>query len=660
MRLQDLSVKRKLTIGTMLVSGLSLLAACVAFVLMDQIQQHDDLVRRLRSISDIVSFNSAAALEFQDRAGAEIVLSALHLEKSIDAGRIFLEDGSPFASYVRSGMPEAQLPNSVPPEEVYSTDSHLILVRAIVLDGERIGTLYLRSDLSGLRSALARNLRVTGAVLAACLVIALLLGLGIQRMISGPIRSLADTAKRISEENDYSVRAAKHGQDELGALVDAFNQMLERIEQDADLKRQRARLEAEVERRKRLYEELKEEKERAEAAVVAKTNFLTNMSHEIRTPMTAIFGFADELLEAGDISQAPADRLEALYAIKRNGSHLIAILNDILDIAKVEAGRLSVEQDRFYLLQIIEDVVALMRIHATEKDLRLDLEYEPPVPETIEGDPTRLKQVLLNLVGNALKFTERGSVTLNIRMLGDASTRRIRFSVVDTGIGISEEHCRHLFQAFEQVDDSASREHGGSGLGLAISKRLVELMGGSIELESEPGRGSTFTVEVPTGSIEGVRMISDPDAERRLVPGEPSGSSPSLKGCRVLVAEDAPDNQRLIRSLLHRAGADVELAENGRVAVEKALAAWEAAHPFDLILMDMQMPEVDGYEATRTLRARDYQGPIIALTAHAMEADRERCLLAGCDGFQTKPLNKAALIETLYQHVQKARADETR
>jgi signal transduction histidine kinase/CheY-like chemotaxis protein len=381
----------------------------------------------------------------------------------------------------------------------------------------------------------------------------------------------------------------------------------------------------------------------AEQASAAKSEFLANMSHEIRTPMTAVLGYADVLFEEGNLQQAPPQRLDAIITIRRNVRHLLGIINDILDLSKIEAHKLAVEKIACSPGELLQDVRALVAVPADAKGLALELEYTTPIPATIHSDPTRVRQILVNLAGNAIKFTEIGRVRICASYI-PGPTPRIRFSIQDTGIGMSEEQIARLFRPFTQADSSSTRIHGGTGLGLTICKRLAELLGGAIEVRSQPSVGSEFALVLPTGPIEGVAMLSaaPSDAERARDAAPAAQARPRLS-VGVLLAEDGPDNQRLIGHFLRSAGAQVTIAENGRIAVELALQAWQHGEPFDVVLMDMQMPEMDGYAATRELRQRGYAGPIIALTAHAMSTDRERCCAAGCDEFETKPVNRDAL-----------------
>ncbi len=393
----------------------------------------------------------------------------------------------------------------------------------------------------------------------------------------------------------------------------------------------------------------------AEEANQAKSAFLANMSHEIRTPMTAILGFADVLLEDGDAGGEPVDRKSSLQTIKRQGEHLLEILNGILDLSRIESGHVELERVRVAPLEIIAEVAALMRVRAVAKRLPVLTSFAGRVPEALLTDPVSLRQILINLVANAIKFTDAGQVELHTRFREAGADSQLEIEMRDTGIGITPEQRERLFRPFAQGNASVTRRYGGTGLGLAISQRLAHLLGGRVEVESEPGRGSIFRLVLPTGALPDARFIEDPAraielAERQVaVAAEPS----QQYACRVLLAEDGRDNRLLITHLLERLGATVHAVEDGEHAVESALAAQGTEAEFDLVLMDMQMPVLDGYEATRALRRAGYEGTIVAITAHAMSRDRERCLEAGCTDFLTKPIERERLVEVVATHSRK-------
>ncbi len=400
--------------------------------------------------------------------------------------------------------------------------------------------------------------------------------------------------------------------------------------------------------RKRIEGELAHARDEAETAAKVKSEFLANMSHEIRTPMTAILGYTEILM--GD--KMEPRQLEAVTTIRRNGEYLLQIINDILDLSKIEAGKLEVERIPCSPSQILGEVVSLMRVRAQEKRLPLEIRFDGTMPESIQSDPIRLRQILINLTANAVKFTETGSVCVEARIVGARSADpKLQVDVIDTGIGMSAEQTARLFKPFTQVDSSSTRRYGGTGLGLVISKRLAESLGGDITVRSVLGEGTTFTLTVTTGALEGQAVPGEPDQlpsqsdrwDNREVVGIGAG-------CRVLLAEDGPDNQRLISLLLKKAGMDVEVSENGRDACDRVLRARDEGRPFDVILMDMQMPVMDGYDATRELRGDGYTGAIIAVTAHAMSTDREKCLAAGCDGYLTKPVDREGLISAVWEY----------
>jgi signal transduction histidine kinase/ActR/RegA family two-component response regulator len=376
----------------------------------------------------------------------------------------------------------------------------------------------------------------------------------------------------------------------------------------------------------------------AERASRARSEFLANVSHEIRTPMTSVLGFADLL--SGEWRDAAPERLEALQTIRRNGAHLLALLGDLLDLSQIEAGRLAIQRVAFAPAALAAEVAGLLRERAEAKGLELRVQISPAVPARVFGDPTRTRQILVNLLGNAVKFTRRGRVELVLDADGAAPQTSLRLEVRDTGVGIEPEKLSALFQRFVQADERVAAHFGGSGLGLAICRRLAELLGGSIEATSERGVGSRFRVTLPA------EPVAEPAPALPAAPNAPRRRSSALHG-RVLLAEDGPDNQNLILRVLRNAGAEVELAENGAQAREAALAAQAEGRPFGAILMDLEMPVQDGVSVTRELRARGVTTPIIALTAHAKGELPAESRDAGFDDFASKPIDRRALLDTI-------------
>lgn len=379
----------------------------------------------------------------------------------------------------------------------------------------------------------------------------------------------------------------------------------------------------------------------AEAANGAKSAFVANMSHEIRTPLTAIIGYAQSTLTHNPSEE---ERLSNLKTIVRNGEHLLSVINDILDLGKIEAGKLEIERIPTELFAILGDVETVSSVLAEKKGIGFDLHYDFPLPEQITTDPTRLKQILLNLANNAIKFTQKGGVHISVSYL--AREAKLRFVVSDTGLGMTAEQLAGLFRPFSQADASTSRRFGGSGLGLHISKHLAEMLGGNISVTSVAGQGSTFEILVDAGTPRPVQFLSE-------VPRMPAGSNttveqlvpPQLAG-KLLLAEDNPDNQKLIGFYIQKTGAAMTIAGNGALAVEHAME-----HDYDLILMDIQMPVMDGMEATTLLRQSGYEGPIVALTASSTKDEIERFRQAGCSGVLSKPVDWKLLYETLAMHL---------
>ncbi len=388
--------------------------------------------------------------------------------------------------------------------------------------------------------------------------------------------------------------------------------------------------------------------EQAQAADRAKSDFLANMSHEIRTPMTAILGYSD-LLAEGKLDQTAAQA--AFATVRRNGEHLLTVINDILDLSKIESGKLAIERVPCCLRQLVCETAEFLQPRAQNRGVQFDVEFVGSIPAAVVTDPTRLRQILLNLIGNAIKFTEQGGVRVVAGWRDDAAAAaRLFFEIHDTGIGMSEEQVNRLFQPFQQADNSTARRYGGTGLGLAISRRLVEMLGGEISVCSRPGVGTTFVFAIAVReSACGLSDVSVP--ETALPSGGSAARSQLLTDVRVLLAEDCPDNQLLVSHVLRRKGAQVVIVGDGQEAFDVAIDARDRSEPFHVVLMDMQMPVLDGYRAATRLREAGYRLPIIALTAHTMTHDRQKCLDAGCDDYATKPIQFPKLLAAIHAQI---------
>lgn len=463
-------IKRKLILIIMLTSSVAFLLGGVAYLTYDLLTFRTLMARQLAVLAEIIGANSTAALSFNDPASAQETLAALAADENIVSTALYTKDGRIFAKYLRSDV-TGEFSTPEPEKDGHRfEDGHLVLFQPIVLQGDRIGTIYIQSDMQVFYSRLKQYASVGAIVMLAVSLVAFLLSAKLQRVISEPILQLARTARVVSVEKDYSVRAVKQSEDELGILIDGFNDMLTQI-QNRDA-------------------EFMASKERTEAATRAKSEFLANMSHELRTPMNAVLGYTRMLL-TNVYGEVPEKVRDVLQRVELSGRHLLGLINDVLDFSKIEAGQFILSINTYSFEEVVHNVRTAMEPLATEKKLALKVTLPPDLPAAF-GDERRINQVLLNLVGNAIKFTEAGEVKVQIA----ASDGALVISVSDTGPGIPEADQQKIFEEFQQAG-SGMRTKGGTGLGLAIAKRIVELHGGRIWVESSMGKGSTFWFTLP-------------------------------------------------------------------------------------------------------------------------------------------------------------------
>src|SRR5690349_15972039 len=573
MNLQNLSIKRKLMLITMLTSSAALILSSVSFLIYDLMSFRRQLSQDLMTQAQIIGFNSGAAMAFKDEAAATATLSALTAKEDIVAAALYSPEGKLFAHYSRAnGVLPAEVPDR-PNDKGYRFEGgYLEVFHQVTMNGEPVGTLFLLSDM---RQWSLRAKRYTGIIVIVVLIcssVALLLSSKLQRLISMPILHLEDTIRLVSTNRNYEVRAKRFYGDEIGRLIDGFNTMLSEIQQrdtalrraNDELQTSTHELEVEIIHRKRTQDELLTAKQAAEQANRAKSAFLANMSHELRTPLNAIIGYS-EMLEEEVQDSGKISNVRDLQKIQAAGKHLLALINDVLDLSKIEAGKMQLHIEAFDIAEMIEEMATTLK-PAIAKNANT---FHVQVPEDIgamRGDVTKVRQILLNLLSNAGKFTDHGTVSLGVDRLATAGQDWIRFRVSDTGIGISAEQQENLFQEFTQADISISRKYGGTGLGLAISHRFVQLMKGRISVESAAGQGAVFTVDLPVQvAVEQIEPMR---------PGETVSSEalPEVKTGRdtILVIDDDTAVRDLMSRSLTKLGFHVVAAAGGEEGLRLA------------------------------------------------------------------------------------------
>ncbi len=617
MNFKDLSIRIKIVSLLGATSLVSLLLSGLIFFAYDKSQYEISTLRELNILAEIVGNNAEASIIYEHQLSANEILGTLVANKNIKIARIYNPDRTLFAEYLSdSTYAETNIDFIASKDTFAFQDNALLINRHIFFDNEDIGSIFLYSGLDDYSQRINNFIKVFIIILVTAFIISLLISIWLQQLISKPIINLTNIMQQVSENSNYSVRIKQTGNDEIGQLITGFNTMISRINEQNHA--------------------LSIAKEQAETSAKIKEEFLANMSHEIRTPMNGIMGMA-KLLADTNLNSEQNEYLENILISTKN---LLTIINDILDFSKIEAGKLEFEKIEFNLFELLNRIEQIYKEQAKSKNLFFKINIGDRVPEFIIGDPTRLNQILLNLLGNAVKFTQKGGISLVTKVIKqDKKQSTISFVVNDTGIGITKNKIKHIFSSFSQASSATTRKFGGTGLGLTISKKLTELQGGTLTVESTENKGSSFYLTITYKHGNG-NVISK---TKKHSTTEFDTTATDIK---ILLAEDNEINQLFVKKILSNKFS-VTIASNGVKAIEAI-----KKQDFNLILMDLHMPEMDGYEATKKIREMSDSNksniPIIALTAAAIKGEKEKCISAGMNGYLSKPFDPDDLFSIIF------------
>lgn len=648
MNLLNLSIKRKLILMIMLTSSMALLLSSVSFLIYDLTSFRHLLIQDLTTQAEITGYNSAAAIAFNDEPAATATLSALTAKNDIVAAGLYSPKGRMFAHYFRGRqtLPEA-LPGCGKGKAYRFEGQYLEVCHEVTLNGDHVGTLYLQSDMRQWSTRARRYATICLVFALMSALLALLVSSKLQKVISGPIMKLENTMKMVSEKKNYELRAVKTYSDEIGSLIDGFNAMLSDIQQrdtalrsaNEQLHARTHELEEEVSQRKQAQQELLKAKQVAEEASRAKSIFLANMSHELRTPLNAIIGYS-EMLEEEARDSKDSENAKDLQKIQFAGKHLLSLINDVLDLSKIEAGKMPLHLETFEVRHLITDMITTLRPAVEKNRNTLQVHFSDEI-NMMHADVTKVRQILFNLLSNACKFTDHGSILVSVDRRLEDTREWIRFEISDTGIGIGAKQKENLFKEFAQADASISRKYGGTGLGLAISYKFVQLMKGRIAVVSKLGQGATFTVELPAYvTVEAAdTAIADAPAHTPTLAPAPASDRET-----ILVIDDDATVRDLMSRSLSKLDFNVVAVSSG----DEGLRLAKQVRPV-IITLDVVMPKRDGWSVLNQLKADPELAniPVIMVTI----VDNEAMGIAlGASSYLIKPVDRERLIALIQKH----------